>query len=186
METDLTEVKKNDWGLQLLVFFTRTGTIKEQRMKNWLLVLWLFVISVHTINASDSASCVWAKNTNTGGNVTQQLKVRVFHKNGSAVDCYLDDVAETSEARFIISDAKHSQKTAIVDGQIPGYTTNQTQGYQWIVDGNLTKIEVIGDKGARLGIIKGDDLLPRLKGKIIILTNNSTGQIVESSVFKTN
>jgi hypothetical protein len=133
---------------------------------------------IHQVNASNYLRFKY------GNNVTQQLKVRIYHKNGSTVDCYLDDVVETSDARFIISDAKHSQKAAIVDGQIPGYTTNQTQGYQWIVDGNATKIEVIGDKGLP-NITRQTDLLPRLDGKIRILTNNTNGEIVESSILRT-
>jgi hypothetical protein len=91
----------------------------------------------------------------------------------------------SNDGKFILSDAKHSQKAAIVDGQIPGYTTNQTQGYQWIVDGNVSKIEVIGDKGLRNGINRGDDLLPDLDGKIKVLTNNAYGEIVENSTVRT-
>ncbi len=101
------------------------------------------------------------------------------------MDCYLDDVVFTNDGKFILSDAKHSQKAAIVDGQIPGYTTNQTQGYQWIVDGNASKIEVIGDKGIPNGITRGRDLLPDLDGKVKVLTNNAQGEIVETSIVRT-
>ncbi|MBP7643116.1 MAG: fibronectin type III domain-containing protein [Saprospiraceae bacterium] len=122
-----------------------------------------------------------------GNNVATQVKVRTYHKNGQTIDGFLDDIVETSSGEILIIDAKHSQKAQIVDGKIPGYTTGQTQTYQWITDGDAVKIEIIGD-GANniIGLGRNIDILPRLKGKIGIITNDSNGQLVELSVYKTN
>jgi len=133
---------------------------------------------IHEVNCSNYLKFKY------GNSVVQQLKVRIYHKNGATVDCFLDDVVKTNEGKFIISDAKHSQKAAIIDGQIPGYTSNQTQGYQWIIDGDAVQIEVIGLKGG-LDIPQQTNLLPDLDGKIKVLTNTSSGQIVETSILRT-
>ncbi|NII28406.1 hypothetical protein HB364_25210 [Pseudoflavitalea sp. X16] len=120
-----------------------------------------------------------------GNNVFQQLKVKIHHVNGSSVDCYLDDVVLTNNGSYIISDAKHSQQAQIVDGvSVPQYTKNQTDGYQWIIDGSAARIEVIGYKGGVV-IPKGVDLLPALENKILILTNDSNGILTELSTFRT-
>jgi len=132
---------------------------------------------IHQINSSNYLRFKY------GNNVFQQVKVKIYHVNGNTVDCFLDDLV-FKDSKYLISDAKHSQKAAIVDGKIPGYTTNQTQGYQWIVEGNAARIEVIGDGGLPI-ITRQTDLLPDLDGKITILTNNEKGQIVESSILKT-
>ncbi|MBY0349155.1 MAG: hypothetical protein K2W79_12920 [Hydrotalea flava] len=90
----------------------------------------------------------------------------------------------TSDGRIIISDAKHSQAAALIDGDAPRFTQNQTPAYQWVVDGTASKIEVIGNKGGTV-IKRGDDLLLNLDGKIRILTNDASGNIVEASVIRT-
>ena len=65
--------------------------------------------------------------------------------------------------------------------------TSARGGYQWITDGNATKIEIIGNNVTFdiASIKKFDDILPRLKGKIGIITNDANGQLVELSVYKT-
>lgn len=119
-----------------------------------------------------------------GNKVYTQVKIRTYHKDGSTVEGYLDDLVETTDGDFIIVDAKHSQKAQIVDGKYPGYTSGQKQSYQWVTDGDAVKIEIIGD-GALPDIVRGTDILPDLEGKIRIITNNGAGQLVESSVFRT-
>ncbi len=85
----------------------------------------------------------------------------------------------------IILETENKMKSIIVDGKIPGYTTGQTQTYQWITDGDALKIEIIGDRAARNGLPRGTDILPRLKGKVGIITNDTNGQMVELTVYKT-
>lgn len=85
-----------------------------------------------------------------------------------------------------MGDAKHSQKAKIVDGEIPGYTNGQRDTYQWITDGDAIKIEIIGDGANNIqGLGRTVDILPRLKGKIGIITNDVNGQMIELSVYKT-
>ncbi|MFC4673099.1 hypothetical protein [Dysgonomonas termitidis] len=121
-----------------------------------------------------------------GNKVSTQVKVQIYHKNGQAVEGYLDDLVETSNKDLLIIDAKHSQKAAIVDGKIPGYTAGQKQSYQWITDGDVVKIEIIGDGANNIpGLGRKIDILPRLKGKVGIITNDASGQLVEISVYKT-
>jgi len=99
---------------------------------------------------------------------------------------YLDDLVETEAGDLIIIDAKHSQKAQIVDGKIPGYTEGQKQSYQWITDGDAVKIEIIGDGANSIpGLGRNVDILPRLKGKVGVITNDANGQMVELSVYKT-
>lgn len=117
--------------------------------------------------------------------VTEQLKVKIFHANGQTVDCFFDNVTETTLGKFIITDAKHTQKSSIVNGIDPHYTANQTLGYQWIADKQVTRIQVIGYKGQANGINYGDDLLPNLEGNVRVLTNDANMKIVEMSILRT-
>lgn len=59
-----------------------------------------------------------------------------------------------------------------------------TQSYQWITDGDAIKIEIIGNNG--IGLPRGTDILPDLKGKVGVITNNGKGHLTEISVYKTS
>lgn len=162
----------------------RTGKILDQTKLDD--IIWFTPKSGNTWPIHETNTTEYLK-FKYGNKVSTQVKIRTYHKNGQTVEGYLDDLVETINGDILIIDAKHSQKAQIVDGKIPGYTVGQIQSYQWITYGNATKIEIIGNNVTFdiASIKKFDDILPRLKGKIGIITNDANGQLVELSVYKT-